>query len=58
MIATLLQRLVTLGVRRPSAVLALCLALVAGAAVYAAGHFAMTTDTAALISPKIAWRQN
>ncbi|WP_010185213.1 MMPL family transporter [Sphingomonas sp. PAMC 26605] len=58
MIATLLQRLVALGVRRPFAVLALCLALVAGAAVYAAGHFAMTTDTAALISPKIAWRQN
>lgn len=39
-------------------VLGLCLALVLGAALYAAGHFAMTTDTAALISPKIAWRQN
>ncbi|MGY2735224.1 hopanoid transporter HpnN [Sphingomonas sp. UYP23] len=58
MIARLLQQLVALGVRRPFAVLGLCLALVAGAAVYAAGHFAMTTDTAALISPKIAWRQN
>ncbi|MET3760306.1 MMPL family transporter [Sphingomonas sp. UYEF23] len=58
MIARLLQQLVALGVRRPFAVLGLCLALVAGAAVFAAGHFAMTTDTAALISPKIAWRQN
>ncbi|MCP4028297.1 MAG: hopanoid biosynthesis-associated RND transporter HpnN, partial [Sphingomonas sp.] len=50
--------LVALGGKRPFAVLALCLALVAGATVYAATHFAMTTDTAALISPKIAWRQN
>jgi hopanoid biosynthesis associated RND transporter like protein HpnN len=57
-IARALQQLVGLGVRRPVAVLALCLALVIGAGVYAAGHFAMTTDTAALISPRIAWRQN
>ncbi|MFZ5796080.1 MAG: MMPL family transporter [Pseudomonadota bacterium] len=58
MIAHRIQQLVALGVRRPFAVLALCLALVVGATVYAATHFAMTTDTAALISPKIAWRQN
>lgn len=57
MIARLLQRLVALGVRAPFAVLGLCLALVAGAALYAAGHFAMTTDTAALISPTIEWRK-
>lgn len=57
MIARLLERLVALGVRAPLAVLGLCLALVAGAAVYAAGHFAMTTDTAALISPTIEWRK-
>ncbi|WP_010215768.1 MMPL family transporter [Sphingomonas sp. PAMC 26621] len=57
MIARLLQRLVAFGVRAPFAVLGLCLALVAGAMVYAAGHFAMTTDTAALISPTIGWRQ-
>ncbi len=58
MIAHRIQQLVALGVKRPFAVLAVCLALVAGAALYAASHFAMTTDTAALISPKIAWRQN
>ncbi|MFA6124024.1 MMPL family transporter [Sphingomonas sp.] len=58
MIAQRIQQLVALGVRRPFMVLGLCLALVLGAALYAAGHFAMTTDTAALISPKIAWRQN
>lgn len=54
MIAHRIQQLVALGVKRPFAVLAVCLALVAGAALYAASHFAMTTDTAALISPKIA----
>ena len=54
----MLQRLVALGVRRPLAVLGLCLALVAAATGFAASHFAMTTDTAALISPEIAWRKN
>ncbi len=58
MIATLLQRLVALGVRRPFAVLGACLALVAAAGAFAATHFAMTTDTAALISPDIEWRKN
>ena len=58
MIARLLQRLVALGVRRPFAVLGACLALVAGATLFAASHFAMTTDTAALISPEIEWRKN
>jgi len=57
MIARLLERLVALGVRSPFAVLGLCLALVVGAGAYAAGHFAMTTDTAALISPTIEWRK-
>ena len=58
MIARALQWLVVLGVRRPFAVLAACLALVAAAGVFAATHFAMTTDTAALISPDIEWRKN
>ena len=58
MIARALQQLVALGVRRPFAVLAACLALVAGATLFAASHFAMTTDTAALISPEIEWRKN
>ena len=58
MIARALQQLVALGVRRPFAVLAACMALVAGAMLFAASHFAMTTDTAALISPEIEWRKN
>ncbi|MET3825761.1 hopanoid biosynthesis associated RND transporter like protein HpnN [Sphingomonas sp. PvP055] len=57
MIARLLQRLVGFGVRAPFAVLGVCLAMVAAAGLYAAGHFAMTTDTAALISPTIEWRK-
>ena len=58
MIASALQWLVALGVRRPFAVLGASIALVAGAVLFATGHFAMTTDTAALISPEIRWRQN
>ena len=58
MIARLLQTLVALGVRRPFAVLGACVALVIGATLFAASHFAMTTDTAALISPGIEWRKN
>ena len=51
-------RLVALGVARPVGVVLLSLALVAGAMLYARSHFAMTTDTAALISPDIDWRRN
>ena len=58
MIAHLMLRLVAAGVARPFAVIAGALALVAAAGVYAAGHFAITTDTAALISPDIDWRRN
>ena len=58
MIAELLRSLVALGVRAPRAVLGLCLALMIGAGLFASGHFAMTTDTAALISPAIDWRKN
>ena len=58
MIARAMLRLVATSVARPLGVLAVALALVAGSAFYAASHFAMTTDTAALISPDIEWRKN
>lgn len=51
-------RLVATGVARPLAVLAAALALSVAAMTYAATHFALTTDTAALISPDIDWRRN
>ncbi len=50
-------RLVALGVARPWATLAAALALLLVALGYAATHFTMTTDTAALISPDVPWRQ-
>ncbi|HYZ47496.1 MAG TPA: MMPL family transporter [Sphingomonas sp.] len=50
-------RLVSLSVRRPRAVLALTLVAAALALLFVARNFAMTTDTAALISPDVAWRQ-
>ena len=40
------------------AVTAAALVLTVVAVMYAAGHFAMTTDTAKLISPDLPWRQN
>jgi len=43
--------------RHPFIVLLLSLALTAVALVYSAGHFAMTTDQAQLISTKDKWRQ-
>jgi hopanoid biosynthesis associated RND transporter like protein HpnN len=58
MIARFILGLVGASVRRPVAVALLCLALTAGAVAYAAGNFAMTTDTAALISPDVDWRKN
>ncbi|MBA3898006.1 MAG: MMPL family transporter, partial [Sphingomonadaceae bacterium] len=58
MIAAQVLRLVAVSVRRPLVVLLLCLALFAIAIAYAAGNFAMTTDTAALISPKVDWRRD
>ena len=58
MIARAMLRLVAIGVARPLAVLAAALALSVAAMAYAATHFALTTDTAALISPDIDWRKN
>ena len=49
---------VAASVRNPRALLAACLALTIAAFAFAATHFAMTTNTQALISPKVDWRQN
>ncbi len=54
----LIARVVAASCRSAWLVSALGLLLAAGAAWYAAGHFAMSTDTAALISPKLQWRRN
>ena len=51
-------RLVTFSGRRPWTVLGVALALCALAMAYTAQHFSMSTDTEALISSKVAWRQN
>src|SRR5690242_17892622 len=49
-------RAVGAAVARPWATLAAALVLAVAAIVYVAGHFAMTTDTAELISPTVPWR--
>ncbi len=57
MISTLVGRLVGACARHPLVVLLIAIVLTAVAAVYAVGHFAITTDTAELISPNQDWRQ-
>lgn len=49
--------LVAISVRRPWRVVLGACAIMLAAIAYAATHFAMTTDTGALISPKVEWRQ-
>jgi hopanoid biosynthesis associated RND transporter like protein HpnN len=49
---------VVASIARPWLTLAAALVIALVALVYTAGHFAMSTDTAALISPKVAWRQH
>src|SRR4029450_12055592 len=51
-------RVVATSARHPFIVLLLSLALTVAALVYSAGHFAMTTDQAQLISTKDKWRQH
>jgi uncharacterized protein len=53
-----MARVVSLAVRHALIVLLLCTAITGGALVYANRHFAMTTDTATLISPTVDWRRN
>ena len=55
---SLIARVVAASCRSAWLVSALGLLLAVCAGWYAAGHFAMSTDTAALISPKLKWRQN
>ena len=52
-----IPRLVALAIRRPWVTLAIAALLTALALVVAVDRFAMTTDTAALISPDVDWRQ-
>ena len=54
---SLIGRLVATSIRFPLIVLLLAVAFTAVALVYTARHFAMTADTAQLISTKLAWRQ-
>lgn len=54
---SLIDRLVATSIRFPLIVLLLAVALTAAALIYTARHFAMTADTAQLISTKLAWRQ-
>ncbi len=49
---------VALAVRRPWTVVAVALAVVIAAGWFAAGHFAMNTDTATLIAPTVDWRRD
>jgi hopanoid biosynthesis associated RND transporter like protein HpnN len=53
---SLIGRLVALCASQAWIVLVLAITLGVTAAMYAVGHFAMTTDTAALLSPKLPWR--
>lgn len=56
--APLIGRVVAASCRRPWAVLLLGLALAAAALLYTARNFAITTDTAELLSPDLDWRRN
>lgn len=51
-------RAVSFSARRPLLLIALCLIVTALAGWFSAGHFAMTTDTSALISPDVDWRRD
>ena len=57
MLTSLIGRIVAANVRHPLIVLLLAIALTAMALVYSSRHFAMTADTAELISTKHEWRQ-
>jgi hopanoid biosynthesis associated RND transporter like protein HpnN len=53
-----IARLVRVSGRHPWAIIGAALVLCALAMVFIAGHFRMTSDTTALFSPKVAWRQH
>ncbi len=54
---SLIGRIVAASTRHPLIVLILVVGLTMAALVYTARHFAMTADTAQLISTKLDWRQ-
>jgi hopanoid biosynthesis associated RND transporter like protein HpnN len=54
--SSLVARLVGLCVARAWIIVAVVIILCTATAQYVIGHFAMTTDTDALLSPKLAWR--
>ena len=55
---SLVERAVALSVSFPRAVIAVALLLTLAAGMFAARHFDMTTDTAALIAPSVEWRRD
>jgi hopanoid biosynthesis associated RND transporter like protein HpnN len=58
MLKSFLERAVSFSARKPLSVLVTSLLLALTAAWYAGTHFAMTTDTGMLISPKTQWRRD
>ena len=56
--STFVPRAVAACVRRPVVVVVAALVLLLAALAYTATHFAMTTDTAALIAPTVDWRRD
>jgi len=58
MIQKSIFNIVALSARAPWRIVLLALAMSFAALYFTIGHFAMTTDTSELISPKVAWRQN
>ncbi|WP_156679935.1 MMPL family transporter [Sphingomonas profundi] len=57
MIGRIVPACVAAGIRRPWWTVALCGLIACAALAIAIGRFAMTTDTAALISPDVEWRR-
>ncbi|MBX9664741.1 MMPL family transporter [Novosphingobium sp.] len=53
----MIDRMVALGTRRPRIVVLTALLTMLAAGLFAATHFAMTTDTGVLISPQVEWRK-
>ena len=54
---SLIGHIVALSTRHPAIVVLVTALMTAGAGTYAARHFAMTANTADLMSPKLEWRQ-
>ncbi|KQS01304.1 hopanoid biosynthesis-associated RND transporter HpnN [Sphingomonas sp. Leaf357] len=57
-LGAIVPRAVAASIVRPWITLLIALVVAAGALLFTASHFAMTTDTAELISPDVDWRQH